>query len=109
MLLVFLNKIFKCTPLKFITIFIYFEHLSAKSIYYKITKSFSTQIYFYSYYQCEYNCNKIKQILNLYSLFNYIGQTSRHLETRIKEHVPKCFKEYIKNQPKKTGNATSMR
>ena len=38
---------------------------------------------------------------------SYIGQTSRHLETRIKEHVPKCVKEYIKDQPKKMGNATS--
>ena len=38
---------------------------------------------------------------------SYIGQTSRHLETRIKEHVPKCVKEHIKDQPKKMSNATS--
>jgi len=37
---------------------------------------------------------------------SYIGQTSRHLETRIKEHVPKCVKDHIKNQPKKMSNAT---
>ena len=28
-------------------------------------------------------------------------------ETEIKEHVPKCVKEYIKDQPKKMSNATS--
>ena len=27
-----------------------------------------------------------------YSDNSYIGQTSRHLKTRIKEHVPKCVK-----------------
>ena len=27
---------------------------------------------------------------------NFIGQTSRHLETRIKEHVPKCVKNVSK-------------
>ena len=38
---------------------------------------------------------------------SYIGQTSRHLETRIKERGPKCVKEYVKDQPKKMSNATS--
>ena len=37
---------------------------------------------------------------------SYIGQTSRHLETRIKEHVPKCVREHIKNSPKTTSIAT---
>ena len=32
---------------------------------------------------------------------------ARHLETRIKEHVFKCVKEYVKDQPKKMSNATS--
>ena len=38
---------------------------------------------------------------------SYIGQTSRHLETRIKEHVPKCVKEHVKDQPKKMSIATT--
>ena len=38
---------------------------------------------------------------------SYIGQTSRHLETRIKEHVPKCVREHIANQPKTLNAATS--
>ena len=38
---------------------------------------------------------------------SYIEQILRHLETKIKEHVPKCVKEYVKHQPKKTSNATS--
>ena len=29
------------------------------------------------------------------------------METRIKEHVPKCVKEHVKDQPKKMSNATS--
>ena len=29
---------------------------------------------------------------------SYIGQTSRHLITRIKEHVPKCITSYIKDE-----------
>ena len=29
---------------------------------------------------------------------SYIGQTSRHLTTRIKEHVPKCITSYIKDK-----------
>ena len=37
---------------------------------------------------------------------SYIGQTSRDLETRIKEHVPKCVKDHVKDQPKKISNAT---
>ena len=37
----------------------------------------------------------------------YIGQSSRHLVTIIKEHVPKCVKEHVKDQPKKMSNATS--
>ena len=40
-------------------------------------------------------------------LNRYIGQTSRHLETRIKEHIPKCMREHIKNQPKTISIATS--
>ena len=28
---------------------------------------FSTQIYFNNFHQCEYNCKKVKQIVNLYS------------------------------------------
>ena len=36
-----------------------------------------------------------------------IGQTSRHLGTRIKKHVPKCVKKHVKDQPKKISNATS--
>ena len=28
------------------------------------------------------------------------SQTSRYLETRIKEHIPKCVREHINNQPK---------
>ena len=28
---------------------------------------------------------------------SYIGQTSRHLTTRMKEHVPKCITTYIKD------------
>ena len=31
---------------------------------------------------------------------SYIGQTSKHLETIIKEHVRKCVREHIINQPK---------
>ena len=38
---------------------------------------------------------------------SYIGQTSRHLETRIKEHVPKCVKDNVKYQPKKMSNASN--
>ena len=38
-----------------------------------------------------------------------IGQISRHLETTIKEHIPKCAREHINNQPKpiciETSNA----
>ena len=37
---------------------------------------------------------------------SYTGQTSRHLKTRIKEHVPKCVREHIKNQPKTISIAT---
>ena len=40
-------------------------------------------------------------------LSNIAVWTTRHLETRIKEHVPKSVKEYIKDQPKKMGNAAS--
>ena len=29
---------------------------------------FSTKIYFNNFHQCEYNCNKVKQILNFYCL-----------------------------------------
>ena len=39
-------------------------------------------------------------------LNSYIGQTSRRLETRIKEHVWKCVIEHIKNQPKTISIAT---
>ena len=38
---------------------------------------------------------------------SYIGQPLRHLETRIKEHVPKCVKVHVKDQPKKMSIATS--
>ena len=38
---------------------------------------------------------------------SYIGQTSRHLETRTKEHIPKCIREHINNQPKTISIATS--
>ena len=38
---------------------------------------------------------------------SYIKKTSRHLETRIKEHVPKFVKEHVKDQPNKMSNATS--
>ena len=37
---------------------------------------------------------------------SYIGQTPRHLKTRIKEHVLKCVREYIKNQSKTISIAT---
>ena len=37
----------------------------------------------------------------------YIGQTSRNLETRIKEHIPKCVSDHISNQPKTISIATS--
>ena len=36
-----------------------------------------------------------------------VGQTLRHLERRIKEHVLKCVKEHVKDQPTKMSNATS--
>ena len=38
---------------------------------------------------------------------SYIGQTSKHLETRIKEHIPKCVSDHISNQPKTISIATS--
>ena len=38
---------------------------------------------------------------------SYIGQTSRHLETRIIEHIPKCVSSHISNQPKTISTATS--
>ena len=41
---------------------------------------------------------------------SYIGQISRHLRTRIKEHVPKCVKDFIEgknnNKTKALINAT---
>ena len=37
---------------------------------------------------------------------SYIGQTSRHLDTRIKKHVPKCVREHIKSQPKTSSIAS---
>ena len=40
---------------------------------------------------------------------SYIGQTSRHLDTRIKKHVPKCVREHIKSQPKTINIATMNR
>ena len=40
-------------------------------------------------------------------LNSYIGQTSRQLETRIKEHIPKCVNDNISNQPKTISTATS--
>ena len=38
---------------------------------------------------------------------SYIGQTSWHLETRIKEHIPKCVSDHISNQPKSISIETS--
>ena len=38
---------------------------------------------------------------------SYIGQTSRYLETRIKEYIPKCVSDHISNQPKTVSIATS--
>ena len=35
----------------------------------------------------------------------YIGQTSRHLKTRIKEHVPKCITSYISDRKNKRNAA----
>ena len=40
-------------------------------------------------------------------LNTYISQISRHFETRIKEHIPKCAIDHISNQPKTTSTATS--
>ena len=34
---------------------------------------------------------------------SYIGQTSRHLKTRVNEHIPKCVLNFIKE---KTNNKT---
>ena len=36
---------------------------------------------------------------------NYIGKTSRHLKTRIKEHVPKCITSYISDRKDKMSAA----
>ena len=38
---------------------------------------------------------------------SYIGQTSRHLQTRINEHIPRCVKNYIKNPVTPMSNATT--
>ena len=38
---------------------------------------------------------------------SYISQTSRHLETRIKEHIPKCVKDHVNNKLKTISIATS--
>ena len=38
---------------------------------------------------------------------NYISQTSRHLEIRIKEHTSKCVSDHISNQSKTIIIATS--
>ena len=46
--------------------------MSAKFSYYTIKQVIFQQLYFNYFFQCEYNCKKVKQILNLYSLFNYI-------------------------------------
>ena len=36
---------------------------------------------------------------------NYIGQTSRHLKTRISEHIPKCILRFIDEKAKNKTNA----
>ena len=47
---------------------------------------------------------KIVLLTNLIpSAKRYIGQTSRHLKTRVNEHIPKCVLNFIK---KKTNNKT---
>ena len=37
---------------------------------------------------------------------SYIGQTSRHIETRTKMYISKCVKEHLNNQPKTISIAT---
>ena len=44
-----------------------FNFLYIKQVFFN-----NTDIYFNNFLQCDYNCNKVKQILNLYSLFNYM-------------------------------------
>ena len=51
--------------------------------------------------------NCVVYTFQYFSSNNYIGQTFRHLETRIKEYIPKCVRDYTNNQPKTTGIATS--
>ena len=36
---------------------------------------------------------------------SYIGQTSRNLRTRIKEHIEKCVEDYIKTESETTNTA----
>ena len=45
----------------------------------------------------------IKGIIYRFNCFcdrRYIGQTSRHLKTRVKEHVPRCVKSFIECKTK---------
>ena len=42
-----------------------------------------------------------------YCKSSYIGQTLRHLQTRINEHIPRCLKNYIKNLVTPMSTATT--
>ena len=37
---------------------------------------------------------------------SYIGQTLRHVKTRIKEHLPTCVVKFIEKEPKNMTTAT---
>ena len=43
------------------------------------------------------NCSSVAYTFQCCCESNYIGQTSTHLITRIKEHVPKCVENFIQN------------
>ena len=42
---------------------------------------FSTQIYFNNFHQCEYNCRKVKQILNFYKVLITLEITNKLAKT----------------------------
>ena len=42
---------------------------------------------------------------NCFCKRSYIGQTSRHLRTRIKEHVPKCVRDFVEGKNNKKTKA----